>query len=79
MTASFPVVSIVNAPVLILAVYMLLNTLSAIFWARIMRHDRKYAMWENQDNKSSSFSIAVISFVFSYRFELICFSKLVHA
>jgi hypothetical protein len=75
---TYPIIHVVNAPVLILFVYFILNITHFICFQVKIRSDRKFKGWEIQDNKCISHSITFISLFFTFRFDLLRFCKIGH-
>jgi hypothetical protein len=77
--APSPLASVINSPLLVLALYFSFNTAQLVCWATRVAVDRKYRLWEKQDNRSASVAVAVASFCLSFRFSAISFSQVGHA
>lgn len=73
-----PYESVVYAPVIIGGVYIFFNVLQFILWNKRIAADRQYKLWEKQDNRCASLSIAIVSLVFSFRLDTLKFSRTAH-
>lgn len=62
----------------ICGVYAIFNLSSCVynFWIRF--NDKRYRIWEKQDNRLASIIIDIISLLLSFRFLTLKFSKLGH-
>ena len=56
--------------------YCCLNVLGFFLFLFLVRRDRKYRVWEKQDNLCSSITITVVALLVSFRFGLLKYSKL---
>lgn len=50
--------------------------LGFLLYIYITRKDRKFIVWEKQDNKVASIIVTIIAFIFSFRFIMLKYSKL---
>lgn len=78
-SAPYPLASVINSPLLVIALYFCFNLAQLLCWASRIAVDRKYRLWEKQDNRCASVAVAVASFCLSFRFSAICFSQVGHA
>jgi hypothetical protein len=74
-----PIVSVAYAPVLVLIAYGVFNAVQLICWKCVVQPDKKYALWEKQDNKCASVSLAVLGLFLSFRLDALVFSKTGHS
>lgn len=77
-SSPLPYGSVVYAPVLIGCVYVCLNVVQFVLWSRKVQGDRQYRLWEKQDNRCASLSIAIVSLFLSFRLDALKFSKTAH-
>lgn len=76
--APLPYENVVYAPVLIGSVYVIFNVLQFVLWNVRVKVDKKYRLWEKQDNRCASLSIAVVSLFCSFRLDALKFSRTGH-
>lgn len=57
---------------------MLFNIVEFILWKVRISADKKYRLWEKQDNRCSSVIIAIIALFLSFRFDTLKYSKVGH-
>ena len=74
-----PLISVAYAPALILIVYVTFNVVQFICWKCKIQPDKKYALWEIQDNKCASYFIAFLGIFLSFRLDAIKFSRTGHS
>jgi len=79
LTSPLPLVSVAYAPLLILIIYSAFNVLQLLCWKCIIQPDKKYFLWEKQDNKCTSVSLALLGLFLSYRLDALVFSKTGHS
>lgn len=60
----------------LVGVYFGFNVLGFLLYIYITRKDRKFIVWEKQDNKVASIIVTIIAFIFSFRFIMLKYSKL---
>ena len=72
-------ISVAYAPPLILIGYGVLNIVELICWRCVIASDRKYKLWEKQDNKCSSVFIAVLGLFLSFRLDAFKYSRTAHS
>jgi hypothetical protein len=70
--------NVVFATVLICSTYVILNIVQFVLWNKRIQADRQYRLWEKQDNRCASLSIAIASLFFSFRLDALKFSKTGH-
>jgi hypothetical protein len=78
-TYPLPLGSVAWAPVAILVGYGLLNVAQWLSWKCVVSQDRKYRLWEKQDNKCASASLAGLSLLLSFRLDSLVFSRTAHS
>ena len=76
---TLPLVSVAYATILILIAYGILNITQFVLWNCRISNDRKYKLWEKQDNRCASITIAILGIFLSYRFDSLKFSKTGHS
>lgn len=64
------------ATLLIVAVYAGFNVLAFVGVFCVLKGDRRFSLWERQDNRSGSIVVSLVSLIVTFRFYMIKFSKL---
>ena len=59
-------------------VYVCFNILGFVLYLAITRNDRKYRVWEKQDNRCASIIVTIVALLLTFRFSLLKYSKLGH-
>ena len=72
-------ISVAYVPPLILIAYGGLNITEFICWRYSIASDRKYKLWEKQDNKCSSIFIAILGLFLSFRLDAFKYSRTAHS
>ena len=67
------------AAIVICFIYCAINILAFFFYLCIIRKDRKYRVWEKQDNLCASLAITFVALLISFRFGVLKYSKLAHS
>jgi hypothetical protein len=62
----------------IIGIYVCLNIIGFILYIKITKNDKKFRVWEKQDNKFVSILVSIIGLILSFRFSMLKYSKLGH-
>ena len=63
---------------MIIGIYVCLNIIGFILYIKITKNDKKFRVWEKQDNKFVSILVSIIGLILSFRFSMLKYSKLGH-
>ena len=74
-----PLISVAYAPSLILSAYGILNMVQLVCWRCVIVGDRKYRLWEKQDNRCASVFIAILGLFLSFRLDAFKYSRTAHS
>ena len=75
----YPLVSVVYATVVVVAGYVVMNLVGFLCFCCVISKDKKYRQWQQQDNKCSSYTITILSLIFSFRLNCLKYSKTGHS